>query len=67
MTSFWKKISIQYDGRVGIRINLEDTTTIGVKWRAINDAAITHGTFKPIAWKATNVRSDFSDGFVNGV
>ena len=44
----------------------EDFYPIRWSWQ-LNDAAITHGTFTPIAWKATNVRLDFSDGFVNGV
>ena len=67
ITSFWKKIGIQFCDRVGIRINLENATTTGVIiWRTVNDATDSHGTFTSIVW-VNQVRSNESHGCVDGI
>ena len=64
MTSFWKKIDIQYYNRVGIRVDLENATV--AIWNTINDATVRYGTSHPLGSK-TEVRSNSSDGFVDWI
>ena len=67
ITSFWKKISIQYCDRVDIRIDLEDAM-FRVAWRTVNDATRrSYGTFIALDFLIREVRSNVSRGFVDGV
>ena len=68
ITSFWKKIDIQFcDILIGIHINLENAATI-ITWRTVNNAAVIYVTSSPpLDSIITKIRSNFSYGFVDWV
>ena len=63
---FLEKVSIQFCDSVGIRINLEDTTTIEF-WKTVNDATTSNCTCIPLLVSITKLRSDVSRGFADRI